>query len=178
MNDKEFAALLVRHRPRLVRYFERRAGALRRQESPEDLAQGVHLYAIQHRDAFEYQGEPAAVGWLLRLARQHHARRIEHWNAMKRDGGRMLRLTLAEHPAAEGPGPRTAAEQSEQLLLAARAMDGLPERDFELVQLMTRDLSVREIAERLGLSEAAAQKARLRAMDRFRKIFVILDRQS
>ncbi len=174
--------MLVRHRARLVRYFARRAQALAPQESPEDLAQGVHLYALQHGNEFEYQGEPAAVGWLLRLARQHHARRIEHWQAMKRDGGRMLRITQAARtggaqPAAQGPGPLTVAEQSEQLSLAARAMDGLPERDRTLVRLMTRDLSVREIAEQLGMTEAAAQRARLRAMDRFRKIFVILQRQ-
>lgn len=174
MKKTEFAELLDRHRPRLVRFFRRRAAALRRQESPEDLAQGVHLYALQHGDAFEFRGEPAAVAWLLRLARQHLARRVGHWKAMKRDGGPMLRITLAEHPTTGRPGPLTAAEQSEQLLLASRAMDGLPERDRELVRLMNQDLPVREIAGRLGLSEAAAQRARLRAMERFRKIFVIL----
>jgi RNA polymerase sigma factor (sigma-70 family) len=187
MNESEFAALLVRHRPRLVRWFARRGRGLARHESPEDLAQGVHLHALNHRERFAYRGEPAALGWLLQLARQHLARRIEHWNAMKRDGGHMLRITMGGvsttgrstrgvQPAADGPGPATAAARSEQLLLAARAMDGLPQRDRELVRLMTRDLPVREIAERLGITEAAAQRARLRAMDRFRKIYAILER--
>ena len=186
MNREEFAALLVRHRPRLVRWFARRGRGLARHESAEDLAQGVHLHALNHRERFEYRGEPAALAWLLQLARQHLARRIEHWKAMKRDGGHMLRITMGGRstgaatrgvqPAADGPGPVTAAARSEQLLLAARAMDGLPERDRELVRLMTRDLPVREIAKRLDLTEAAAQRARLRAMDRFRKIYEILER--
>jgi RNA polymerase sigma factor (sigma-70 family) len=188
MNETEFAPLLVSHRPRLVRYFERRGGALLRQESADDLAQGVHLYALRHRDGFAYQGDRAFVGWLLRLARQHMARRIEYWAALKRDGGRMFRITFGAatspgagthgvQPAAAAPGPITAAARAEQLDLAARALDGLPERDCELVRLMARDLSVKEIAQRLEVSEAAAQRARLRAIERFRKIYTILERQ-
>jgi len=49
-------------------------------------------------------------------------------------------------------------------------------RDRELVRLMARDFSVREIATRLGVSEAAAQRARHRAVERFRKIYTILER--
>lgn len=188
MNETEFAALLVDHRPRLVRYFERRGGALLRKESPDDLAQGVHLYALTRRDGFTYQGDRAFVAWLLRLARQHLARRIEYWTALKRDGGRMVRITFgaatpaagATHgvqPAAGGPGPITAAERAEQLDVAARALDGLPERDRRLVRLMARDLTVKEIAGELDISEAAAQRARLRAVERFRKIYTILERQ-
>ena len=186
MNDQDFAELLVRHRPRLVRDCERRAGARRRQESPEDLAQGVHLHALNHGEGFDYLGDRAFVAWLLRLARQHLSRRIEHWNAMKRDGGRMARITFAGsstgagtrgvQPAEQGPGPVTAASQNEQLDIAARALDGLPVRDRELVRLMARDFSVREIATRLGVSEAAAQRARHRAVERFRKIYTILER--
>ena len=47
----------------------------------------------------------------------------------------------------------------------------------ELVRLLARDYSVREVAEELKLSEAAAQRARLRAVERFRKIYTILERQ-
>ena len=83
----------------------------------------------------------------------------------------------APAPAADGPGPITHASQSEQIELAARAIDGLPPRDQEIVRMMSRDLSVREIAERLSVSEAAAQKARLRAAERFRKIYTIIERQ-
>ena len=188
MNETEFTALLVRHRPRLVRYFTRRGKTLKRHESPEDLSQGVHLHALAHGDAFTFQGDDAFVGWLLLLARQHLARRIEYWQALKRDGGKMYRITFGAatptgaatrgvQPAAAGPGPITAAARSEQLDVAARALDGLPDRDRELVRLLARDLSVREIAARLEISETAAQRARLRAVERFRKIYTILERQ-
>ena len=184
MSQPGLTTLLTRHRPRLVRYFESKGGAIRQHESPEDLAQGVHLHALANRDRFEYQGEEAFVGWMLQVARQYLARRVHHWKALKRDAGPMMRITFGadsqsgrRSPVAEGPGPITHASQSEQIELAARAIDGLPPRDREIVRMMSRDLSVREIAQRLSISESAAQKARLRAAERFRKIYTILERQ-
>ena len=173
------ATLLDRHRATLVRYFERKGTGLARFESAEDLAQGVHLHAIDHRARFTYQGDEAFVGWLLALARQHLSRRIEHWTALKRDAGPMLRISFGAgvDPVAQQTGPVTRAERSEQLDLAALAMEGLPPRDRELVRLMTRDVPIAATAERLGMSEAAAQRARLRAVERFRKIYRILERQ-
>ena len=80
-------------------------------------------------------------------------------------------------PVAQQTGPVTRAEKREQLDLAALAMEGLPARDRELVRLMTRDVPIAATAERLGMSVAAAQRARLRAVERFRKIYRILERQ-
>lgn len=173
------ATLLDRHRPRLVRWFERKGRGLARFESPEDLAQGVHLHAIHHEDRFTYQGEEAFVGWLLKLAGQHLARRIEHWTALKRDAGPMLRISFDRgiDPTARQTGPVTRAEKNEQLDVAALAMEGLPPRDRELVRLLIRDVPIDEIARGLGISKAAAQRARLRAIERFRKIYRILERQ-
>ncbi|MHC4550208.1 MAG: sigma factor-like helix-turn-helix DNA-binding protein [Planctomycetota bacterium] len=56
-------------------------------------------------------------------------------------------------------------------------MDGLPPRDRELVRLMTASEDIEEIAARLDLSRTAAQRARLRAMERFQKIVAIMERQ-
>jgi len=183
MAQPGLTTLLTRHRGQLIHYFERKGGAIRQHESPEDLAQGVHLHAIANRDRFEYQGESAFIGWMLQVARQYLARRVHHWAALKRDAGPIMRITFGGDsgsgtldPAADGPGPITHASQTEQIALAARAIDGLPPRDQEIVRMMSRDLSVREIAERLSVSEAAAQKARLRAAERFRKIYTILER--
>lgn len=181
------AELLARHRFRLVGYFARKARGIRQHESPEDLAQGVHLHAIAHQEQFDYQGERQFVGWMLQIARQYLQRRIEHWGAAKRDAGPMMRITfgvdtsshngLVRMPADEGPGPITHASQREELDLASRAIDGLPPRDRELVRMISRDVPTADMAQRLGISPEAAQKAKRRAIERFRKIYTILERQ-
>lgn len=143
----------------------------------------MHLHAIANQERFQYQGDREFVGWMLQVARQYLARRVHHWKALKRDAGPIMRITFgvdtkggSRDPAARGPGPITHASQTEEIELAARAIDGLPPRDREIMRMMARELSVREIAERLAISEAAAQKARLRATERFRKIYTILER--
>lgn len=183
MSEPTLSELLVRHRDVLRRYFASNASWLRRYEGSEDFAQGVHLHAIRHADRFEYQGEPQFVAWIRKLAHQHLADRVAHWKALKRDAGPMLRITMADStrgagvdPAAELTGPVTWASRQEQLRLAARAMDGLPPRDRELVRLMTHGAGIDTVAQRLELSASAAQRARLRAMDRFRKIYAIMMR--
>jgi len=175
----DLAELLARHRDALVRYFERNGAWLRRFEAAEDLAQGVHLHAIRHRDRFEYRGDRQFLGWLLALAGQHLADRIAHWKALKRDAGPMLRITFSGagvDPSAAGPGPFTHASRREQLRRAALAMDGLPPRDRELVRMMSAGAGIDTIASRLRVSPAAAQRARLRAMERFRKVYALLER--
>ena len=172
--------LLTRHRETLVRYFRRHGAYLRRYEASEDLAQGVHLHAVRHQERFEFQGEPQFVSWLLRLAGQHLADRIAHWKALKRDAGPMARISFSGtgvEPAGSLTGPITFASRKEQLHLATLAMNGLPPRDRELVRLMTDGAGIDTIAERLAVSSAAAQRARLRAMDRFRKIYAIVERK-
>jgi len=185
MPRDELSELLTRHRARLVRYFERKGASLRHHESAEDLAQGVHLHALANRRHFRYEGDRQFVGWMLKVARQYLGRRVEHWSAAKRDAGPMLRITFGAVtrdgtvaiPATDEPGPATHASRNEQLALAARAIDGLPPRDRLIVRMMTREAPSAEIAAELGISAEAAKKARQRAMERFRKIYTILERQ-
>ncbi|MHC4449627.1 MAG: sigma-70 family RNA polymerase sigma factor [Planctomycetota bacterium] len=189
METADLSQLLTRHRSRLVGYFERNGRSIRQHESPEDLAQGVALHALANEGYFHYQGERQFIAWMLKVARQHLSRRLVHWGAAKRDAGPMMRLTFGietqgggsrgavRMPAAEGPGPATHASNLEELAIAARAVDGLPPRDREIVRMMTRDVSSSEIAENLGISPEAATKARQRAIERFRKIYTILERQ-
>jgi RNA polymerase sigma factor (sigma-70 family) len=171
-----------------VAWFARKGVGLSRHESPEDLAQGVHMHALEHAGSFEYRGERSFVAWMLSVARQHLAHRIGYWSALKRDAGPLLRITFGAgastgggpsgvEPAYGGAGPSTRAGMREQVETAARAMDGLPPRDRELVILTARGCSIREIAGITSLGEAAAQRARHRALDRFRKIYEILERQ-
>jgi RNA polymerase sigma factor (sigma-70 family) len=176
------AELLVRYRPDLVRFVERRAGSVLRFESAEDLVQGIHLNALRHGARFRYQGREPFLAWMHTVARHHIATRRAYWHALKRRPRGLLRLTRAPgtdprgvaEPAAGATGPSTFAGRAEHVARAARALDLLLERDRQLVQWASAGTADAEIAERLGLSRAAAERARQRALGRYRKTFRLL----
>jgi RNA polymerase sigma factor (sigma-70 family) len=174
--------LLARHRDRLVRWLELHAKGLRRFESSEDLAQGVHLHVLTVAERLEWRGEDAFVGWLLAVARRFVADRAAHWHALKRDAGPTLRITFAgsgseggavPDPGLSRTGPSTWASRREELLRATRVLAAMPPRDAELVRLQARGLSIEDLAQRLSMTPAAAQRARLRAMERFKKLYAL-----
>ena len=183
MNDDDgLADLLIRHRYDLLWYVERHAGPLLRFETAEDLLQGIHLRAIERGQGFQYRGEEAFLGWLYRVARSCLADRKEHWTAIKRKPSRLLRLTEAggEDDAAAPPSPATSppsfAERKEQLALAIQALAVLLPRDRNLVRWTSEGLTTHEQAERLGISSIAAERARQRALERFKKAYRLLAR--
>lgn len=174
-----FEELLERSRPELVGFMGGHGGHLLRLESPEDLAQGALLDALHVADGFRYEGDDAFMAWLRVIARQHLARRREHWATAKRRAISLLRIDARAgdtsapgvDPTASQTGPRTFAERREQLALAMRAVSTLGERDRTLIEAVVQDTSISALAQQLGVSEAAAQRARLRAVDRFRRAF-------
>jgi RNA polymerase sigma factor (sigma-70 family) len=178
------ARLLERHRGALVRLVERHGSGLLRYETAEDLVQGVHLRAIEIADRFEYRGDKEFFAWIAKIARHHIANRHEYWSAMRRNAGKLLRITLDRsqtrsgtrgvEPAGAGRGPSTVAARREEAALAMKALSVLFPRDRELLEGFGAGLSVEETAERLGLSYEAAKRARQRAIERFRKTFELL----
>ena len=178
----QLADLLAKHREPLVRFLAKEASGLRRFEDAEDLAQGVHLHALKVADRFEYQGEKPFFGWLFAVARRYIADRNAYWKALKRDAGPLLRVTFggsgsepgaAMAPPARITGPQTFAQRREHLSTAARVISALPERDQVIASMITRDLSIDEIAAELDVSYEAAQRARLRTIERFGKLYVL-----
>jgi len=181
----DFATLLTRHRMDVVRFVERRAGgALIRMESAEDLAQDVCARALRGAATFDLRDEPSFRAWLFEIARNHLEDRRDYWSALKRAGSDVLRLgvgdvsdrswTEVRDLAASVTGPSTFAARREQLALAARALALLLPRDRELVEALAKGLSASEHAERLGLTTAAVESARKRALERFRKTFKLV----
>ena len=178
------AELLVRHRRVMVRFVERRAGRLLRFETAEDLWQGVCLRALEAQDGFTYRGREPFFAWIHTVTRNHLASRREHWNALRRRPAGLLRLTegvptdpgAAAIPARTATGPSTFAARREQLALAVKALDCLLERDQKLVRWTSEGVPTREQAERLGLKPESAERARLRAIERFRKAHRLLTR--
>lgn len=171
--------LLEEHRAALRRFVERGGRRLLRYESADDLVQGVHLRVIAVAGHFEYRGEAEVLSWLQGIARQHLADRHRYWTALRRDAGTLLRITDApsgSHPAATTAGPVTRAARRELVALATRALAVLLPRDQELVRWITEGLSIREVAARRGVSYDAAERSRLRAVERFRKAYVLVSR--
>lgn len=179
-------ALLLDLSSELAEVVARRAGgALLRFETVQDLVQGAAQVALRAADAFVWHNPEAARGWLVRVVETHVEDRRRHWAALKRQGGTLLRIEVgepssgadrAQEPAASETGPSTFAHRRELLVLAARALELLLPRDRELVVGYANGLSTGELAQRLGLRPEAAQKARVRALDRFRKAFRLVDR--
>lgn len=181
---QRLAPLLDKHRPMLVRFLARTAPGLLRFESADDLAQMVHLQALQGAAHYEDQGAQALDGWLRALAQQVIARRHAHWHALKRDAGAVLRWSSAVsstgdvgqagEPMAKNTGPMTHADRREQLKLATRALASLLPRDQEVLRSWRNGEDAEAIANKLGISRDAAERARQRALERFQKAFTVL----
>ena len=175
----DLSARLAAHRPTLLRFLERAGSGLLRFESVDDLAQLVAQRALEQAERFEDRGEEEFLGWVKTIARAVIADRHDHWHALKRGRGKVLRLTwspdASRDPAAVSPppqetaGPATRAAKREQLDLIVRVLAALPERDRSLVQWASHGVPLAEQAERLGIGYDAAQRAGHRALDRFKK---------
>jgi DNA-directed RNA polymerase specialized sigma24 family protein len=179
---------LVLYRPRLSAFVRKHAGPVLRYEGVDDVVQGVLARALSRRHTYVHTDEERSLGWLLTVARSFIADRRVHWSALKRQSGRLLRITANPDatsdalavalPALEATGPATFAERREQLLLAVQALSTLLPRDRRLVTWFADGLAIGEQADRLHVSYAAAQRAHVRALARFRKAFELLRRRN
>jgi RNA polymerase sigma factor (sigma-70 family) len=179
--------LLEEHRPALLAWVQRHAGALLRKETAEDLSQLVCVHALEHEGSFRYEGDEAFRAWLLALARSCLGDRRDYWNARRRRPDRLLHLTSADasspgagavrEPPSRKTGPATSASRKEQIALAAKALSLLLPRDGQLVRWTAEDVPLAEQAERLGISYDATERARLRALERYRQAFALLVRK-
>lgn len=180
-----FDQALERQRRELLRFVERRAGgALLRMESAEDLAQDIYARALRAAQSFEWRDEAGFRAWLFEIARHHLDDKRDYWAALKRAGAAVLRLDAStdldlapldvRELAASVTGPSTFASRREQLAIAARALALLLPQDRAWVEAAARGEGTRAIAERLGVGLAAAESARKRALERFRKTFELV----
>ncbi len=173
--------LLVEHREELLLYVRRHAGGgLLRMETAEDLAQAIcaHALAAARRGASEVALQR---GWLFRVAQNFLNDRRDHWSALKRLGGGVMRSALVDSTSTEldavrdlassVTGPSTFAARRELLEVAAVALDMLLPRDREYVEGFCQGAPLAEQASAFGMSYAAAARGRTRAVERFRRCF-------
>lgn len=183
----QLAELLHRHHDDAIRFVQHEAGVvLLRFDTPEDLVQGAFCRALECYEQFEYQGDAAFRGWLKQVLRHHVIDRRDYWFAMKRNRGRLLRLTWqgvgasSAHPldlAGSDTGPSSFAARREHLQFITRATGLLLGRDQDLVRWTAQGVTLQDVAQRLGITENAAGRARTRAMVRLKKIFLMLVKQ-
>ncbi len=181
MSAEPLPALLARRGDDVLRFARRRAGRLLRYETEEDLAQGIRAQALERGRDFEFRTEKEFLSWLYSVARSYLADRHAYWTALKRRPARLLRLTWAgsdtsdaaavPEPPGTRTGPSTFASRREQLALAVKALALLLPRDRDLVTWDAEGHSVAELAQRLAISHEAAERARRRALERFRKAY-------
>ena len=178
--------ILERHQHELAHLVRREAGApLLRFEEPEDLVQGVRLHVLRVADKYEPRSEAETRAWLRRLARRYLRDRRDHWFALRRGGGKVLRHTLrgsASFPEL-GPalidsthGPRTRADHREQIVQLSRALDLLLPRDRLVVQWISEGAATEELMTRLDLGRAATERVRSRAFSRLRRAWRVIER--
>jgi RNA polymerase sigma factor (sigma-70 family) len=181
---EDVGSLLGRHRDAVRSLVGREAAGLLRYETAEDLVQAVSLRALEGAAGFEYRGEAAFLAWLRTVARSCLSDRRQYWAARKRQCRRLLRYTAgvpdgldsAPEPASPGAGPSTVAHRRELVQKVMKTLDLMLPRDRDLLLMTAEGLSVAEQAERLGVSYDAAERARLRALERFRKVFPLVSR--
>lgn len=186
MSAPRLEQLLIDKRPALRALVAREAGGLLRYDTPDDLVQAVHLHALEKRTQFEDRGDDAFIGWLFTLARRVLSDRRDHWSALKRQSGKLLRYTAGitntgdpravALPEAAISGPSTFAARREMMVLATRALDLLLPRDRDLMSWAAEGIDLREQAQRLDLSYAAVTQAKKRATERFRKAYELVSR--
>lgn len=184
--EAELTPLLERTRGTLTAYLEREARGLLARESIDDVVQGVHVRALRQAAQLEIRSDGEFFNWLKIVARQHVLDRQKYWSALRRQGGAMLRITAAPSSTTGGPrgidpaagitGPATYAMRREMIELAGKAVKTLLPRDQELVRYSTESMPIEQIAKLLGVSYDAAEQARRRAMERFKKAFELLTR--
>lgn len=179
--------LLARHRGALIKFIERNAQGLLKHETADDLAQGIHLRAMKQVDQFEYRGEREFLAWLYVVGKQHIGDRHDYWSALRRDAGNALRITVSDASASEsggvnpptmGSGPATFAMRRELVEIASRTIACLLPRDQQVIRATCRGDSIADIAKELGIAYDAAEKAKARAFERFKKTFELVSRNA
>jgi len=161
--------------PKLYRFVKRRAP--NDAAAAEDIAQGTLCRALESLRG--YRGEAALFTWLCTLCRREMSQRWRDSDvtvgALLAEDDPEVRAALESLVANEGADPLVATDRA-QLRDAIRvALDYLPAPYGDVLEWKyLRDMSIGEIARRLGRSPKAAESLLTRAREAFREAFALL----
>lgn len=128
-------------------------------ESAADFTAQTFVQAIQHLRQYQPERATSFRSWLFTIARN-----------LLRDSWRRYRPQGAMPELADAaPGPEEIAIHRTVLDELRAALDSLPGRQAEIIELRLAGLTIREIAEIQGTSEDATKAAQTRAFTSLRK---------
>jgi RNA polymerase sigma-70 factor (ECF subfamily) len=162
--------------PKLYRFAKRR---LPHDASvAEDIAQATVCRALETLRG--YRGEAALFTWLCTICRREMSARWEEmrgWSAAPRvaEDDPAIRAALESLLASETIDPLRAADRAQVRESILAALDYLPTPYGDVLEWKyLRDMSMEEIATRLGRSPKAVESLLTRARDAFREVFATL----
>lgn len=161
--------------PKLYRFVKRRMP--RDHAMAEDIAQGAMCRALQALSGF--RGEAALMTWLCTLCRREMSARWRDIRAFA-DGPGLVEddpvIRAALESLLDGGDPLQASTREQVRETIRTALDYLPAPYADVLEWKyVRDMSVADIATRLGRSPKAAESLLTRARDAFREAFVLLN---
>lgn len=161
-SETAFRAFYEQALPRVYGYLVSRCGGDR--SAAEELTQETFVAAVRERRSFDGRSDP--MTWLIGIARHKLA---DQFRRREREERRQLRLVVREVAVGSGASAWRAADERTEIV---RALGALPTMQRAVLVLHYADgLAVREVAARLGKSEAAIESLMTRARDAFRKVY-------
>ncbi len=168
-----FDAFFGEYFPRLYRFILPRVGGS--VEDAQDICQETLLRALRRMSG--YRGEAALFSWVCQIARNQLAdywqqRHREHAHVVFAEDDPTVQAVLAGLQASESDSPERHRYYAELGRAVQATLDNLPGRFGDALEWKYLDgLSVVDIAQRLGVSTAAAQSLLQRARVAFREAF-------
>ena len=173
---RAFEQFFNEYYPKLYRFVKRRMP--RDAATAEDIAQGTLCRALESLRG--YRGEAALFTWLCTLCRREMSARWDEtraWNAAPRlaEDDPAIRAALESLLAREQWDPLAAADREQVRDSILTTLDYLPAPYGDILEWKyLRDMSMGEIARRLGRSPKAVESLLTRAREAFRATFSML----
>jgi RNA polymerase sigma-70 factor, ECF subfamily len=182
-DEHAFVQLFSQYRDRLKRMLEFRMDRrLRTREDPSDIVQEVYLDAYQRMRHYLRRPELSFYVWLRQLTTQRlidvHRRHllagirdVKQEVAVFAHGNAATSASMAIQLAAHLATPSQLAMRAELIAQIEAALEGMDEIDREIIALRHfEELRNVEVAEVLGLKEAAASNRYMRALAKLRTV--------
>ncbi len=185
-DEHAFAELFSQYRGRLKRMLEFRMDRrLRGREDPSDIIQEVYIDAHQRMRHYLKKPELSFYIWLRQLTSQ---RLIDvyrrHFEAEKRDVRQEISIgrgmaassaSLAIHLVANLTSPSQLAMRAEMIIQVEAALESMEPLEREILALRHfEELRNKEVAEVLGIKEAAASNRYVRALSKLQNVLAKL----
>ena len=173
---RAFEQFFNEYYPKLYRFVRRRLP--QDVSTAEDIAQGTLCRALETLRS--YRGEAALMTWLCTLCRREMSARWDEnraWGAAPRlaEDDPEIRAALEALLASEPADPVRAAGRAQVRESILAALDYLPAPYGDILEWKyLRDLSMGEIAQRLGRSPKAVESLLTRAREAFRETFSLI----